>query len=219
MQQPLHFPAHDDEWLRAAGFDPARYPEYESLRDYLARAVGIFSSPPADSDWAMLEDDGWFDADLTLSLEERFEKFDVSIVKNLGGDTIDNLDTYNERTIELSNGLILKEALGPKPEHADEHFEDLYYKVIVVNEPSLPRDTFTKYQQEIEALKAQITKTSDADPFPKSFPERLALTVAWVLNHSMSFGWLSATEDRRSFRETLCGEAGHSIDELARKGE
>ncbi len=74
---------------------------------------------------------------------------------------------------------------------------------------------FDSWKDQIDALKRQIITTSKADPFHKDFPEALALTIAWALNHAMSAGFLDSREERDRFKKKLVESASFSIRELA----
>ena len=96
------FTARDDDWIRAAGFDPSVFPEYVSVEEYLVR-IGCMAS-----ELLLLREAGFAQLQRHYILDERFKRYGVEIVSCKGGER----DMYGDsepRTIKLSNGLTLME--------------------------------------------------------------------------------------------------------------
>lgn len=123
-----NYPAHDNQWLKAAGFDPDKHPGHETLLDYFVSKTGLespdlFPCGKGRRVWNDLNYDGWMDVTRHFTLEERFKLFGVEI-ENDEKETEEDYYyiSYSPRTITLSNGMVLKEVRDLYVEEA--MFED-----------------------------------------------------------------------------------------------
>lgn len=115
---PIFFHANDDEWVTAAGFDPKTFPETETVGEFLNRMQWHEQAHIIQD----LKEHGFLSLVRYYSLEERFEKYEVSIAKDeklndneawFYGTT----DVEYERKITLSNGTVLKEVRDNEKEN------------------------------------------------------------------------------------------------------
>jgi len=91
--QPHAYRAKDDEWIKAAGLNPAEHPEFVSVEEFISRVYDLTTGATSgdqydigiDSgiNWMMdeLKENGFSQLQRRYTLKERFNLFGIKIVE------------------------------------------------------------------------------------------------------------------------------------------
>ena len=103
------FRATDDDFIRAAGFNPEVYPETISVFDYLKKRFNDYPVDVMTEIMGDLEKNGFGELKKKYTLEERFKMYGVDAKIEL--DFFDENEFWSnlERRVVLSNGMVLEE--------------------------------------------------------------------------------------------------------------
>ena len=119
----------EDEWLKAAGFDPTLHPAKVSVGSFIEDHYGYLVE--TDERYACIGEAlehlrlvGMAQLERRYTLEERFKLYGVEVVEVLGGD--DYGPESGPLTIRLSNGLTLREVYNPIPSYNIDVIDERY---------------------------------------------------------------------------------------------